>query len=110
MVKIDFNIRIDENKYIEKFFSKFYMFEEDIKHNIYNTLPEIINFRPHKIKPAYHLKRHNHTIYEYKIVVRKNNFRAAYILIENDLELFFISSTTIKREFVKLLENTNLVD
>ncbi len=107
---MDFNIVIDDNKYIDKFFSQFHMFEENIKDNIYNTLPDIINFRPHKIKSAYHLKRKGHTIYEYKIVVNKNNFRAAYILVDNNIELFFISSTTIKREFVKLLENTTLVD
>lgn len=95
---------------MRKFFSEYSMFEEEIKNNIYNILPDIINFRPHKIKPAYDLKRKGHTIYEYKIVVNKHKFRAAYILVGNDLELFFISTTTIKREFVKVLEKTSLVD
>lgn len=107
---MSFNITIDENKYMEKFFKNFKEYEEEIKDNIYNKLPDIINFRPHKIKTAYHLKRNNHTVYEYKVIVKNANFRAAYIKVEDDIELFFISSTTIKRDFVKLLESTNLVD
>ncbi|MEG2787207.1 MAG: hypothetical protein RR942_05240 [Romboutsia sp.] len=110
MVKMNFNVVIDENKYTNKFFKSFKSYEEDIKDNIYNKLEEIINFKTHKIKTAYHLKRKNNTIYEYKIVVKNYNFRAAYIQVGNNIEVFFISITTIKKDFVKLLENTNLVD
>lgn len=34
-----YNITIDNNKYIQKFFNKYSSFEEDIKNNIYNILP-----------------------------------------------------------------------
>lgn len=105
-----YNITIDSNKYIQKFFNKYSSFEEAIKSNIYNILPEIINFRPHKIKPAYHLKRNGLTIFEYKIVVSNNNFRAGYTLNGYDIDLFYITNTIIKREFIKELENTTLVD
>lgn len=107
---MNYNITIDNNKYIEKFFNKFKMYENDIKSNIYNTLPELIDFKPYKIKPAYHLKRHGLTIFEYKIVVNKNNFRAGYTINDNDINLFYITNTIIKREFVKELENTSLID
>lgn len=107
---MDFKIRIDENKYLDKFFKNFNRFEEGIKDNIAHVLPELIQFKPYKIKAADHLKRNGHMIYEYKVVVNKNNFRAAYTLVEDEIGVFFISSTTIKREFVKLLENTSLVD
>lgn len=109
-MKTDYKIRIDDNKYLDRFFKNFSRFEEGIKDNIDRILPELIQFKPHKIKTAYHLKRNGHTIYEYKIVVNKSDFRAAYTLVGNEIEVFFISSTTIKREFIKLLENTNLVD
>ena len=105
-----YNIVIDNNKYVQKFFNKHNSFEKDIKNNIYNILPEIIDFRPHKIKPAYHLKRNGLTIFEYKIVVNNNNFRAGYTLNGSDIDLFYITKTTIKREFVKELEGTDLVD
>lgn len=105
-----YNINIDNNKYIQKFFNKYSDFEEDIKNNIYNILPEIIDFRPHKIKPAYHLKRNGLTIFEYKITVNKNNFRAGYTIDNNNIDLFYITKTTIKRCFVEELESTNLVD
>lgn len=107
---MNFNIIIDENKYLDKFFRNFKSYEEGIKYNIYNKLEEIIKFKPHKIKTAYHLKRKNNIVYEYKIVVKNYNFRAAYIKNEENIEVFFISSTTIKKDFVKLLENTSLVD
>ena len=94
-----YNITIDNNKYIQKFFNKYSSFEEDIKNNIYNILPEIID-----------LKRNGLTIFEYKIVVNNNNFRAGYTLNGSDIDLFYITKTTIKREFVKELEGTDLVD
>lgn len=95
---------------MERFFKNFNRIEEGIKNNIRQVLPELIEFKPYKIKTAHHLKRNGHTIYEYKIVVNKNEFRAAYTMVDNEVDLFFISSTTIKRDFVKLLESTNLVD
>lgn len=107
---MDLIIRIDDNKYLDRFFKNFNRFEEAIRENIKQILPELIQFKSYKIKTAYHLKRNGHTIYEYKISVNKNDFRAAYTLVNNEIEVFFISSTTIKREFVKLLESTSLVD
>lgn len=107
---MDFKVTIEDNKYMEKFFKNFPQYEEEVKQNIYHKLPEIINYRPYKIKPAYHLKRDNHTIYEYKIIVKNANFRAAYTQIGNDVNVFYISDTTIKRNFVNLLEHTSLVD
>ena len=105
-----FKVSIEENKYMEKFFKTFPQYEEDVKDNIYNKLPDIINFRPYKIKPAYHLKRNHHTIFEYKVIVKNADFRAAYTQIGHDINVFYISDTTIKRYFVNLLENTTLVD
>ena len=105
-----YNIVRDNNKYVQKFFNKHNSFEKDIKNNIYNILPELIDFRPHKIKPAYHLKRNGLTIFEYKIVVNNKNFRAGYTLNGYDIHLFYITNTTIKREFVKELGSTDLVD
>ena len=107
---MDFHVTIEDNKYMEKFFKSYPQYEEEVKENIYHKLPDIINFRPDKIKAAYHLKRHHHTILEHKVIVRNANFRAAYTQIGNHINVFFISSTTIKRHFVSLLEGTTLVD
>lgn len=107
---MDINVIIEDNRYMDKFFRKFSQYDEDVKNNIYNKLPDIIKNRPHKIKPACHLKRNSHTIYEYKVTVKNANFRAAYIQEENNITVFFISDTTIKRLFVGLLEKTSLVD
>ncbi|MGL5787089.1 MAG: hypothetical protein ACRCX4_09755 [Bacteroidales bacterium] len=107
---MDLNVSIEDNRYMEKFFRKFPQYEEEVKENIYHKLPDIILNRPHKIKPAYHLKRNNQTIYEYKVIVKNANFRAAYTQTGNNVLVFFISETTIKRQFVSLLESTSLVD
>lgn len=107
---MQYDITIQENRYIKKFFSRFNMFEEAIKENIYHTLPEIIDTRPYKIKLAGHLKRGGKFIYEYKIVAKRSDFRAAYIIEGHQIEVFFISSTTIKKEFVATLSSTDLVD
>lgn len=107
---MDFHVNIEQNKYMDKFFKNYPQYEQEVKDNIYHKLPDIINFRPHKIKPAYHLKRDGHTIFEYKVIVNNMNFRAAYTQIGNEVNVFYISSTTIKRLFVGLLEKTSLVD
>lgn len=107
---MDFHVNIEQNKYMDKFFKNYPQYEQEVKDNIYHKLPDIINFRPHKIKPAYHLKRDGHTIFEYKVIVNNMNFRAAYTQIGNEVNVFYISSTTIKRFFVGLLEKTSLVD
>ena len=106
----EFNVSIESNKYMDKFFKDYPQYEEEVKDNIYYKLPDIINFRPDKIKPAYHLKIDNHTILEYKVIVKNANFRAAYTQVGNTINVFFITSTTIKRHFVELLGNTSLVD
>lgn len=107
---MELNINIEDNRYMEKFFHRFSQYEVEVKANIYTKLPDIINNRPYKIKPAYHLKRGNQAIYEYKVVVKNANFRAAYTQTGADVTVFFISDTTIKRQFVGLLEKTSLVD
>ncbi|MGL4602176.1 MAG: hypothetical protein ACRCYN_00735 [Plesiomonas sp.] len=104
------SITIDENNSIISFFKKYTKFEESIKINIYNTLPNILHAKPHKIKPAYKLKRHGLTILEYKIVVGKSNFRAAFTISDNNISVFYITETTIKKDFVKELGKTSLVD
>ena len=107
---MDFHVNIDHNKYMDKYFKNYPKYEKEVRDNIQHKLPDIINFRPHKIKPAYHLKREGHTIYEYKVIVSNMNFRAAYTKIGNEIDVFYISSTTIKRFFAALLEKTSLVD
>lgn len=105
-----YSITLDKNNTMSSFFKKNKNFEEAIKTNIYNVLPDILHAKPHKIKPAYQLKRQGITILEYKIVVGKNNFRTAFIINNNDINVFYITETTIKREFVKELSKTSLVD
>lgn len=103
-------IIINENNYLNKFFKTNKSYEKDIKQNIFTKLEDIIVLKPYKIKTVNHLKRNNNVIYEYKIVVKNNKFRVAYTKHEDIIEVFFISTKIIKNEFVKLLENTKLID
>ncbi|MGL6070572.1 hypothetical protein [Craterilacuibacter sp.] len=103
--------KIDSNTYLDRFFRHFKSTEAQVKDNIYRELPQIIQHRPHKIKIAKHLKRNGRLIYEYKVALGHNiNYRAAYTQDDQGVTVFFISDTLIKREFVKLLGNTSLVD
>lgn len=105
------DVKIDNNKYMDRFFRHLKSGEAEVKENIYRELPQIIQHRPHKIKTASHLKRNGLPIYEYKVVLKHNiNYRAAYTQDEQGVTVFFISGTLIKREFVKLLGSTSLVD
>ena len=103
-------IELEDNKYLQRFFRKYAQYEAAVKHNVHTVLPEIILHRPHKIKPAYDLKRHQLTIQEYKVVVDKVNFRAAYTQSGDVVTVFYITPTTIKREFVRELASTSLCD
>ena len=95
---------------MDKFFRSYPQYADEVRENIYHKLPDIINFRPHKIKPAWHLKRNGQTIFEYKIVAKNMNFRAAYTQNGTEINLFFITNVTIKRQFVNLLESTTPTD
>lgn len=43
-----FDVSIEDNRYMEKFFKTYAQYEDAIRDNIFNKLPDIINFRPHK--------------------------------------------------------------
>ncbi|MGL5414558.1 MAG: hypothetical protein ACRDAU_02735 [Clostridium sp.] len=103
-----FNIKIDDNHTLKKFFKKFSNHEKEIIKNIHTILPVFITEKPYKIKTAHGLKFKGDIIYEYKVVINKfTNFRAAYTLKDNDILVIFISDTTIKRDFVNLLSSLN---
>ncbi|MEF9943508.1 MAG: hypothetical protein RR101_03245 [Burkholderiaceae bacterium] len=104
-------VTIESNRHIDQFFRRFAATEAEVRDNVRHALPEILRHRPHKIKTAYHLQRNGHPIHEYKIVLKHSiNYRAAFTEIDQRVTVFFISDTLIKREFVKLLGHTNLVD
>ncbi|MGL4570759.1 MAG: hypothetical protein ACRCVJ_06820 [Clostridium sp.] len=101
---MDKKVIIEDNISFRKFFNKNENFKTKVLENIYLELPEIIKYKPHKIKTAYNFKYHNKTIYEYKIILDAyTNCRVAFIYEEDTILAFFISNIIIKREFVKLL-------
>jgi len=106
------NIRvtIDDNRAIHSFFKKFPHFAEQVIASIHHELPEIIRQRPHKIKSAWGAKYQGHTVLEYKIACKKQNFRAAYIQQQNEIKVIFISEVLVKRDFVKVLTASNMTD
>ncbi|MGL4454221.1 MAG: hypothetical protein ACRCTZ_23975 [Sarcina sp.] len=102
-----YNIKIEENIYLKKFFKHNLKFENLIVDNINHVLPMLITDKPHKIKTAHGYKYNNLTIYEYKIKLDNyTNCRVAYTCDkDNNILVFFISNIIIKRDFVKLLES-----
>lgn len=101
---MSFKINIEENKYFQKFFKKYGKYEELIKNNIKTILPVLILEKPYKIKTAYGYKYNGKLIYEYKIKLDKYlDCRVAYTLENNEIEAFFISTVTIKKDFVNEL-------
>lgn len=106
-----YNIFIEDNKYLEKFFKHNSSYESLIRDNIYDVLPTLIVDKPYKIKTAYGLKYKSKTIYEYKIKLNKYlDCRVAYTLSNNEILVFFASNIIIKKEFVKLLEKVDYVE
>lgn len=101
-----YNIEIEDNKYLKKFFKSNIKYKYLIIDNINNTLPILIKEKPYKIKTAYGYKYNNITIYEYKIKLDKYvDCRVAYTHKDDKISVFFISNIIIKKDFVKLLEN-----
>lgn len=103
-------VMLADNGAIRSFFKKFSRFSEQVKMNIHYELPELIRQRPHKIKTAWGAKHQGHTIFEYKITCKQQSFRAAYIQVGSDITVMFISEVVLKRDFVRLLMATDLVD
>jgi hypothetical protein len=103
-------VSIDDNSATRSFFKKFSHAAELVKANIQHELPEIMRKRPHKIKAAWGEKHQGQTILEYKVTTKQQNFRAAYIQNGFEIKVIFISEVLLKRDFVKLLAATHLVD
>ena len=99
-----YQVMIEDNIHLEKFFKKNRIFEEKIKQEIYSNLNQIITEKAYKIKTVRGYKYKGKTIYEYKIVLNKTYAcRVAYIFDGSIIIVFFISLTIIKNEFTKLI-------
>lgn len=101
-------IIIEENSVLKKFFRANAPYAELIRKNLTEQLPGLIAEKPYKIKTVAGYRYMNQTIYEYKIPLDKNtDCRAAYIHQGEDIRVFFISNTIVKKEFTKLLAKMN---
>lgn len=108
---MNFKITIESNNYLNSFFKKYKIFTEDIIKNINTVLPHYLEKVPSKIKTVNKTKHNGLIIQEYKIVLSTKNFRGAFTVdTDSNVNLFYISDMVIKREFVKAIENTHLID
>ncbi|MBZ7964533.1 hypothetical protein [Campylobacter sp. 2457A] len=95
------NIILENNSYLEKFFSHLKMDKESICEIICENTKTFINQAPHKIKQVKGHKYKDKTIYEYKLKLPKQAYRLAYIFDGDDIRIFYISKTLIKADFTK---------
>ena len=94
------SVEIEDNKIIQKFYSKNTKYVAEIKQRIFDDILNMINFKEYKIKLVKNCKYLNHPVWEYKININdKLIFRIAYVILENKVVVFFMSTTLIKREF-----------
>lgn len=97
-------IIIEDNSHLKKFFRANGQYEDLIRQNIAEHLPTLLADKPYKIKTVAGCRYLGQTIYEYKIPLDKNtDCRVAYIRQNDDIRIFFISNTIVKKEFTKLL-------
>lgn len=97
-------IIIEENNILRKFFRANEQYEAMIRQNLQTVLPVLLSDKPYKIKTVAGYRYLGQTIYEYKIPLDKNtDCRVAYIHQGEDIRVFFISNTIVKKEFTKLL-------
>ena len=95
---------IEDNGILKKFFRANAAYAELIRQNISEHLPELWQDKPYKIKTVAGCRYLGQTIYEYKIPLDKNtDCRVAFIRQGEDIRVFFISNTIVKKEFTKLL-------
>lgn len=105
---MEFNIELEDNSSIRRFFKRHNDEKSEIMQNFKVTLPIILHEKPYKIKTVSHQKYRGKTIFEYKVTLKKSvSYRAAFIRNEEKILLFFISSTTIKKDFSEELKNTS---
>ena len=97
-------IIIEDNSILKKFFLANAQYADVIRQNITEHLPVLLAEKPYKIKTVAGYRYLGQTIYEYKIPLDKNtDCRVAYIHQNDDIRVFFISNTIVKKEFTKLL-------
>lgn len=97
-------IIIEENNILRKFFRANEQHEAMIRQNLQTVLPVLLSDKPYKVKTVAGYRYLGQTIYEYKIPLDKNtDCRVAYIHQGEDIRVFFISNTIVKKEFTKLL-------
>ncbi|TKX31094.1 hypothetical protein [Campylobacter estrildidarum] len=95
------NIILENNLYLEKFFSHLKIDKELVYKIICENTKTFIYQTPHKIKQVKDCKYKNKTIYEYKLKLPKQAYRLAYIFDGDDIRIFYISKTLIKADFTK---------
>lgn len=95
---------IEENSALKKFFRANSQYVALIRQNLAEYLPVLLTEKPYKIKTVAGYRYQGQTIFEYKIPLDKNtDCRVAYIKQNEDIRVFFISNTVVKKEFTKLL-------
>ena len=97
-------IIIEDNSILKKFFRANAQYADVIRQNITEHLPVLLAEKPYKIKTVAGYRYMGQNFYEYKIPLDKNpDCRVAYIHQNDDIRVFFISNTIVKKEFTKLL-------
>ena len=105
------NITYSENRHLRKFFHLHEQYQSVIYQDVRERLPQLIAIQSAKINTARQLRNDGLKIYEYKIIAAKDAvFRLAYTYFNDTINVIYISQTTIKHQFCKLLEKTELVD
>ena len=95
-------VQIEDNKIIQKFLKKHSKFETKIIKEIEDNIFTMINEKEYKIKIVKDCKYLNKIVWEYKIHLNDSlTFRVAYIIQENKVIVFFLSTTLIKANFTQ---------
>lgn len=108
------SLELEDNKYIDKFCLSCKVSHDQMLAACEERFFTYVVFAPAKVKSVKGKKHRHIPVYEFKVPVSHiTSFpfvRVAYVMIEGEMVIFYISKTLQKEAFVKELAKTELVE
>ncbi len=104
-------IYLQDNRHMSQFLKNQRLTHANFLNQIIVRYHDVIQCHPEKIKTVAGARHDGRLLFEFKLPYdRARTFRVAYVQDDNTLLVVYASKTTLKKDFVKELSKTNLVD
>lgn len=104
-------VYLENNRHLSQFLKSQKLTHANFLNQIIVRYHDVVQCHPEKIKTVAGARHDGRLLFEFKLPYdRSRTFRIAYVQGEGTLTVVYASKTVLKKEFVKELNKTSLVD